>query len=104
MDQENSLRAKQSELENSIFKTKQKEVCDIGRTCFLDKFRGKLSHRSTTLLPQFSSIHDQLKMCFLSLPITETSGAFHEANKEDRTYVDGKISIVAKIYDGAIGT
>lgn len=29
MEQENSLRAKQSELENSIFKTKQKEVCEI---------------------------------------------------------------------------
>lgn len=35
---------------------------------------------------------------------TETSRKRLEANKEDRSYVDGKISIVAKVYDGAIGT
>lgn len=35
MDQENSLEAKKSEMENSIIRTRQKEVCEISRSCFL---------------------------------------------------------------------
>jgi hypothetical protein len=44
-------------------------------------------------------------MFFLLLYSTEeNSGNFSEANKEDSTDVDGKISIVAKIRDGVIRT
>lgn len=55
MEQESSLRAKQSEMENSIFRTKQKEVCEISvGVVFGDKFERKLRLRLLNFSPKIS--------------------------------------------------
>lgn len=62
MEQENSMRAKQSELENSIFKTKQKEVCDIGR-------EGKTSPSRLFKFPNFVRVTKDKKYVFSTFPL-----------------------------------
>jgi hypothetical protein len=103
MEQESSLQAKQSELENSIFKTKQREVCDVEVVFFL--FSSKTFRLPRLFNSPNSATFTKKRQKYVFLfPETETSRTIPEANKEDRTDADGKISIVAKICDGAIGT
>lgn len=61
MDQENVLRAKQSELENSIFKLKQKEVCRVLSCFFLSIHErdGKVFHFPRLRSNFTKNIHDK---------------------------------------------